>query len=82
LKYFTNFENDISLEESLIYMSITPILYVGILFLLEYKIIQKLITKMTKSIPFEYKIDELVQKEKFSIAEKIFDLNKCKYNIF
>lgn len=78
VKYFGDFENDVSLEESLIYMCLTPILYIGILFVLDHQLIQKFRARMKpQEVPY-YTTDEQVKREKLNIAQKISTMNGCK----
>lgn len=70
-----------SLEESLIYMSVTPIIYFGIIAVLEYKLISLLLAKMQKG---KYQLiedpyDEQVKREKHAVAYEITkSRNRCK----
>lgn len=73
LNYFKNFKDDMSLEESITYLCFTPIIYFGILALLEYKFISMMLAKMRNG---KYEIlddscDEQVKKEKQSVAFEI-----------
>ena len=66
-----------SLEESITYLCVSPIIYFGILALLEYKFIPMLLAKMRRS---KYEIledpcDEQVKKEKHNVA---FEIAKTK----
>ncbi|XP_011496889.1 PREDICTED: ATP-binding cassette sub-family A member 1-like [Ceratosolen solmsi marchali] len=77
LSYFNNFKDDMSLEESITYMCFTPILYFGILALLEYKFIPLMLAKMRNG---KYEIlddpyDEQVKKEKHSVS---FEITKAR----
>jgi hypothetical protein len=74
-----------SLEESVTYMCFTPILYFGILALLEYKFIPTVLAKMRNG---KYEIlddpcDEQVKKEKHSVSFEIAKAkNHCEYLYF
>ena len=70
-KYFTPVDEDVTIVESFAYMTLTPILYFGILFLLEFQVIQRLIAKLWKSEVSLDTVDEQVMKEKLSIAQRI-----------
>lgn len=78
--YFTDFEGDITLEESLIHLCITPFLYFGMLAVLEHQLIQKLIFRMKKISLSDYRNDEQVDKEKADIVQRISVLKKRKDN--
>lgn len=69
------------LENSLIFLSITPILYFFILAVLEFKLIQKLLLLTKKVHEINYSTDEQVKLEKTAVAEKISEL-KGSMNIF
>ncbi|XP_008203624.1 retinal-specific phospholipid-transporting ATPase ABCA4-like [Nasonia vitripennis] len=75
VKYFSNFENDVTLEESLIYMCVTPILYIGILFVLDHQLIQKIKAKLTTEETPYYTTDDEVKREKSAIGRKISTIN-------
>ncbi|KAJ8686324.1 hypothetical protein QAD02_022118 [Eretmocerus hayati] len=73
LQYFNKYEDDMSLEEGLTYLCITPIIYFGILALLEYNLIPMLLAKIRNG---KYEIvedphDEQVKREKHSVASEI-----------
>lgn len=77
LPYFKDFKDDISFEESIVYLSITPILYFAILIMLEEKIFSKLFMKI---IGIKLKIeqedmDDQVKKEKLAVALEINKIN-------
>lgn len=77
LPYFKDFKDDISFEESIVYLSITPILYFVILIMLEEKIFSKLFMKI---IGIKLKIeqedmDDQVKKEKLAVALEINKIN-------
>lgn len=77
LPYFPDFNDDINLAESVLYMSLTPIFYFTILGLLEHKIIPLILMKIQRNQP-KHKIDDMddqVKKEKLSVA---FELSKLK----
>ncbi|XP_058807246.1 phospholipid-transporting ATPase ABCA1-like isoform X2 [Phymastichus coffea] len=77
LSYFRDFNDDISLEESIIYLCISPILYFGILAMLEYKVIPLMLARIRngKYNLLEDPCDEQVKKEKHSVA---FEIAKAK----
>ncbi|XP_014205590.1 ATP-binding cassette sub-family A member 1-like [Copidosoma floridanum] len=81
LSYFNKFQEDMSLEESLIYMCFTPIVYFGILAVLEYQLIPFLLAKMRKG---KYQLvedlhDEQVKKEKHTVAYEIIKARKMTF---
>lgn len=73
MSYFRDFDDDISLEESLIYLCISPILYFAILAMLEYKVIPLMLARIRngKYNVLEDPCDEQVKKEKHSVAFEI-----------
>ena len=73
--YFNDFKEEISLEESLVYSAVTPLLYFGILIILEYQLIQKLMNKMKSYEIPEHIVDEQVEREKSFVAQKIAELS-------
>jgi hypothetical protein len=88
MPYFKNFEDDISFEECIIYLILTPILYFAILIMIEEKIFAKLFMKITctklKSDNCDAMDDE-VKKEKLAVMQEINELNsqsKIIFNIF
>jgi len=88
MPYFRNFEDDISFEECIIYLILTPILYFAILIMIEEKVFAKLFMKITstklKSNNCD-KMDDEVKKEKLAIAQEINELNSqgnIIFNIF
>ncbi|XP_058807248.1 phospholipid-transporting ATPase ABCA1-like isoform X2 [Phymastichus coffea] len=78
--YFTNFEEDITLEESVIYLCLTPVLYFGILALLETQYIENVAIRFRREMAQEVGADEQVQREKSAISRKIEEL-KGTWNI-
>ncbi|XP_008203603.1 phospholipid-transporting ATPase ABCA1 isoform X2 [Nasonia vitripennis] len=77
LKYFNNFNEDMSLEQCVTYLSVTPFLYFAILAVLEYKLIPLMFARMRRG---KYEIledpcDEQVKKEKHSVASEIVKAN-------
>ncbi|XP_029158875.1 LOW QUALITY PROTEIN: retinal-specific ATP-binding cassette transporter-like [Nylanderia fulva] len=77
LPYFKDFKDDVNFEESIVYLSVTPILYFAILMMLEKKIFSKLLTKMigTKLKCEQEKMDDQVKKEKLAVALEINKIN-------
>ncbi|XP_018306221.1 ATP-binding cassette sub-family A member 1 [Mycetomoellerius zeteki] len=77
LPYFKNFEDDISFEESIVYLAVTPILYFALLIILEEKLLLKLLTKMvgTKLRKEQDTMDDQVKKEKLAVAVEINKIN-------
>ncbi|XP_014231053.1 ATP-binding cassette sub-family A member 3-like isoform X1 [Trichogramma pretiosum] len=77
LDYFKNYKDDMSLEESITYLCITPILYFGILAALEYKLVPLMLSRMRngKYEALEDPCDEQVKKEKHAVA---FEIAKAK----
>lgn len=77
LPYFKDFTDDMSLEESILYLSITPILYFVILIMMEEKLFSKLFTKIigTKLKSECYTTDDEVKKEKHAVALEINKIN-------
>lgn len=87
LPYFKNFEDDISFEESIVYLAVTPILYFALLIILEEKLLLKLLTKMvgTKLRKEQDTMDDQVKKEKLAVAVEINKINnqgKIIFSIF
>lgn len=74
-EYFKKYEDDMSLEESITFLCITPIIYFGILALLEYKLIPMLLAKIRngKYEAIEDPFDEQVKKEKHAIGSEILN---------
>lgn len=73
LPYFSNDNNDMSLTECVVYLSVTPLIYFAVLIILEERLIDKLYAKM-----FDQKLknacvikDEEVEKEKYAVALEI-----------
>lgn len=77
MSYFKDFSDDMSFEESILYLSITPILYFGLLIVLEEKILLKLFSKIrgTKLRKGQDMMDEQVKKEKLTVALEINKIN-------
>lgn len=77
LPYFKDFKDDINFEESIVYLSVTSILYFAILIMLEEKIFSKLFRKMigTKLKIEQEDMDDQVKKEKFAVALEINKIN-------
>lgn len=76
LPYFKDFKDDINFEESIIYLSITPILYFAILIMIEEKIFLKLYAKIgTKPKSELENMDDQVKKEKLAVALEINKIN-------
>ncbi|XP_011050473.1 PREDICTED: ATP-binding cassette sub-family A member 1-like isoform X1 [Acromyrmex echinatior] len=82
LSYFKNFEDDMSFEESIVYLAITPILYFALLIILEEKLLLKLLTKMigTKLRKEQDTMDDQVKKEKLAVAVEINKINNQNVN--
>ncbi|KAL7306039.1 hypothetical protein TKK_0001504 [Trichogramma kaykai] len=74
--YFSDFDKDVTLEESLVYLALTPLLYFAILAVLEYNVVGTLIKKYKKLEPVIDPTDEQVQAEKNAISQKIFALTR------
>ncbi|KAK2576776.1 hypothetical protein KPH14_005420 [Odynerus spinipes] len=77
LPYFGDLEDDLSLEENIIYLALTPVIYFVILILLEEKFLTRLITKIRHSSLQGGcdKMDEEVKKEKHAVALEISKIN-------
>ena len=77
LNYFRKFEDDISLEESLIYLCVTPFIYFFLLWILENNYIKLLYVRIKNKtfLPKDNFNDIQVQKEKRLIA---FEISKIK----
>ncbi|KAF7399046.1 hypothetical protein HZH66_006943 [Vespula vulgaris] len=72
MSYFENFKKDINLEENILYLSLTPVIYFAILIMLEEKIFTRLFTKIrSSSLQPSDKMDEEVKKEKHAVALEI-----------
>lgn len=75
MPYFENFKNDINLEENILYLSLTPVIYFAILIMLEEKIFTRLFTKIRSlSLQPSDKIDEEVKREKHVVTLEISKL--------
>ncbi|KMR04580.1 atp-binding cassette sub-family a member 3 [Lasius niger] len=83
LPYFKDFKDDLNFEESIVYLSVTPILYFAILIMLEEKLFSKLFTKMigTKLKNKQEKMDDQVKKEKLAVALEINKINSQNVNV-
>ncbi|XP_011251490.2 retinal-specific ATP-binding cassette transporter [Camponotus floridanus] len=83
LPYFKDFKDDMNFEESIVYLSVTPILYFAILIMLEEKIFPKLFRKMisTKLKIEQENMDDQVKKEKFAVALEINKINSQNENV-
>ena len=81
LKYFGNFEEDVSLEACFLSLCLTPILYFGILYILEYNLMSKLIARIFggKPIDNDQTFEEQVKKIKQIIGSEISKIKKSKY---
>lgn len=73
LSYFSNYDNDMSLKECIIYLSLTPLIYFTILIILEerlpHKFYAKIVNQNLKN-PCDIK-DDQVKKEKHAVAVEI-----------
>lgn len=73
LSYFSNYDNDMSLKECIIYLSFTPLIYFTILIILEerlpHKFYAKILNQNLKN-PCDIK-DDQVKKEKHVVAVEI-----------
>ncbi|XP_014205582.1 ATP-binding cassette sub-family A member 3-like isoform X2 [Copidosoma floridanum] len=69
--YFSDFEKDVNLESSIVYLTCSPLIYFGLLVILEYQMVPKLIVRMRKAVMPETEAEEQVKKEKLSISERI-----------
>ncbi|XP_033219403.1 phospholipid-transporting ATPase ABCA1-like isoform X2 [Belonocnema kinseyi] len=77
LEYFGNFKEDGNLEESLLFLCLTPLFYFTILAILEHKIIPRFLSKYQNKNPdVNQEMEELVKNEKISIASQISELKK------
>lgn len=86
IPYFNNFEEDINLEENVIYLALTPMLYFAILIILEEKLFGKLLRKLINKICGSVqkrendKMDEEVKKEKHAVALEISKIKSQNIN--
>ncbi|XP_011644080.1 retinal-specific ATP-binding cassette transporter-like [Pogonomyrmex barbatus] len=82
LPYFNDFTEDMNFEESIVYLAVTPILYFGLLIMLEEKIFPKLFGKIVGSkLRKEQDImDDQVKKEKLAVALEINKINSQNVN--
>ncbi|CAB0039717.1 unnamed protein product, partial [Trichogramma brassicae] len=73
LKFLDSFKEDISMEASLISLCLTPILYVLILCMLEFKFIPTMIAEIRGGKPdkIDQSFEEQVKKTKHNIAQEI-----------
>lgn len=74
-------------EESIVYLSVTPILYFALLIILEEKLFSKLFMKLvgTKLRKEQEIMDDQVKQEKLAVAleiNKINSLSKIAFNVF
>lgn len=74
-------------EESIVYLSVTPILYFALLIVLEEKLFAKLFMKLvgTKLRKEQEIMDDQVKNEKLAVAleiNKINSLSKIAFNVF
>lgn len=77
LEYFGNFKEDGNLEESLLFLCMTPLFYFSILAILEHKIIPRFLSKYQNKNPdVNQEMEELVKNEKISVASQINELKK------
>ena len=67
----------IDLDESMIYMSLTPFMYFALLAAIEYGLLQKIFARLLnkKSIESNEEVDDQVREEKYSVG---FEINKIK----
>ncbi|XP_058807215.1 retinal-specific phospholipid-transporting ATPase ABCA4-like [Phymastichus coffea] len=72
--FFDHSELSISSIDSIVYLCVMPIIFFGILALLENGLIQAIKAKFTRHFTMEFSADEQVQREKLMIAQKIIDL--------
>lgn len=77
LPYFKNFSEDMNFEESILYLSLTPILYFVLLIVLEEKMPSKLFGRIvgTKLRKGQDLMDDQVKKEKLAVAVEINKIN-------
>lgn len=85
--YFKNFKDDISFEECILYLSLTPILYCTILLFLEEKLFPLLLAKAIKPQLKDASetMDDQVKKEKHVVAleiNKISNKSKITFRTF
>jgi len=71
IKYFNNFKDDMSFTESIVFLSLTPILYFVILIMMEEKYFKKLFAKKQKLKMEQETMDDQVKKEKLTVALEI-----------
>ncbi|XP_058807192.1 ATP-binding cassette sub-family A member 7-like isoform X2 [Phymastichus coffea] len=76
IEYFNDFKYDISLEESLVYLGVTPFLYLGILVALECQLVQKLRARARRTATLAASDDEQVQRSKAAISARINGLRE------
>ncbi|XP_067203645.1 ATP-binding cassette sub-family A member 17-like isoform X1 [Linepithema humile] len=81
LNYFKNFEDDTNFEESIVYLSLTPILYFTLLIMIEEKFFKKLFTKTRKLKMEQETMDDQVKKEKLTVALEINKINSQNKNV-
>lgn len=80
VSYFRNFEDDMALETSILAMCLTPILYICLLYILECKLLPKLLAKLNGRMPdnTDVAFEEQVKKVKHEIA---FEASKVRGKI-
>lgn len=74
--YFGDFSSDISLSMSFLALCLTPILYFGVLYILEYKVVEQFIAKRSAGIPdnTDATFEEQVKTVKREIAYEVSKL--------
>jgi len=84
MPYFKDFKDDMSFEESIVYLAITPIFYFALLIILEEKLLLKLIGKVigTKLRKEQDIMDDQVKKEKLAVMVEINKINSQSKTIF
>lgn len=76
MSYFNSFKDDMSFAESILYLSLTPILYFTVLILLEEKFFKKFFNNKTRKLKAEQEtMDDQVKKEKLTVALEINKIN-------
>lgn len=74
---FTNFKEDIALETSILTLCLTPILYFGLLYILEHKLIHRLIVRIRSNKL--HKSDEAFEEQVKSVKHDIaFEVSRIK----
>lgn len=84
MPYFKNFQDDMNFEECIVYLALTPILYFGLLIMLEEKVFVKLFMRIvgTKLRKEQETMDDQVKKEKLAVALEINKINSQSKIIF